>query len=132
MTREVEAVTGRTSVAEAAAKMMRLDIGFLVVYNDSEPVGVVTDRDIVVRSVNKAMDPSAAKVGDIMCRNIASCFEDEGLEAVAHRMRERQVRRLLVLDRSNVPVGIISLGDLAVRGNKSLAGEVFDWIAESS
>ncbi|MGE5308400.1 MAG: CBS domain-containing protein [Deltaproteobacteria bacterium] len=131
MTREVDAVAPDSSLKDAASKMHRLDVGFLVVYNDKQPVGVLTDRDIVIRATARGLNPSQTRVSEVMSRDVSVCFSDEPLEQAARMMEEQQVRRLVIVDHEGAMVGILSLGDMAVRGARRLACDVFERICES-
>lgn len=104
------------SVEEAAAKMKRLNIGALPVCDGDVLLGVVTDRDIVVRVVARGTDPAATKVGKVMTRYPLCCYEEAELPAVARMMEERKIRRIPVVDREERLVGMLSIDDFARRG----------------
>ena len=94
-------------------------------------VGMVTDRDITVRGVAQGCDPRTARVREVMTPDVIYCFDDEDVNEVAKKMEEKQVRRLPVLNRNKRLVGIVSLGDLAVRGGREkLAGEILGRVSE--
>jgi CBS domain-containing protein len=113
MTRNVECVWPDDTLQEAALKMKDLDVGPLPVCDYDHVVGMLTDRDITVRAVAEGRDPRSTRVRDVMTRNVVSCSEDDAVEEAARLMQERQIRRLLVLDRDKRLIGIVSLGDLA-------------------
>jgi FOG: CBS domain len=116
MTRGVECAKATENIAEAAKRMQQLNVGSLPVVGDNHKlVGIITDRDITVRATADASDPSATIVRDIMTPHVTFCFDDQNLGEAAHLMEEKQVRRLVVLDREQHLVGIVSLGDLAVK-----------------
>ena len=118
-------------LVEAAQRMNYLDIGMLPVCDGQRLVGMITDRDITVRGVAQGYDPKIACVRDVMTDEVLYCFEDEDVKEVAQKMEEKQVRRLPVLNRDKRLVGIVSLGDLAVRtGKEKLAGEVLERVSE--
>lgn len=120
------------TVKAAAHKMRALDVGMLPVYNGKQPLGVITDRDIAIRSASHGDDPSTVAVSRVMTTGIVSCLEDDDVETAAGKMEAGRVRRLLVLDRQGCLVGVLSLGDLAARGGKRLACEALDRIVEST
>lgn len=125
MTREVVYLPAETTVDEAARAMRERDIGDVVVTQGPELAGVVTDRDIVVRAVADGLDPGATRLGEIASRDLVMIQEDASTSDAANLMRERAVRRLLVCDTERHLVGIVSLGDLAVRMDpKSALGEI--------
>jgi len=132
MTRGVECARPTDSVVAAAAKMRDLDIGTLPVCGDHQRlVGIVTDRDITVRTVAESRDPKLTEVGDIMTPNVFHCFDDQDVSAAAEIMEKNQIRRLVVLNRDKWLVGIVSLGDLAVEApGDRLAGNVLEAVSE--
>jgi CBS domain-containing protein len=133
MSRNVETVEPSTLTAKAAEKMRDMRIGFLVVLENDHLDGVLTDRDIAIRSVAEGRDPRASRVGDIMTPAVFSCYEDDDIERVGELMREKEVRRMVILDRQERLVGVVSLGDIAKTiGETDLAGETLGDIAEAA
>jgi len=130
MTRNVEVISPESTLKIAAQKMESLDVGVLPVCDNERLVGMLTDRDIVVRSTAKGDDPNNTKVRDIMSPGVEWCFEDQSIEEVAKQMENRQIRRSPVINHDKNLVGIISLGDLAVRGDEKLAGEALKKISQ--
>ena len=131
ITRDPQVIRPETALIEAAQKMKSLDIGMLPVCDGDRLVGVITDRDIAVRGVAQGNDPKTARVQEVMTPEVIYCFDDEDVKDVAKKMEEKQVRRLPVLNREKRLVGIVSLGDLAVRtGKEHLAGEVLERVSE--
>ncbi|MGE3912621.1 MAG: CBS domain-containing protein, partial [Chloroflexota bacterium] len=113
MTRGVETAAPDASIADVARRMRDLDVGSLPVCDGQRLVGIVTDRDLSVRATAAAKDPNATHVREVMSPETAWIFDDEPADAAARVMRERQIRRLPVLDRSDRLVGVVALGDLA-------------------
>ena len=131
ITHDPEVIRPETSLIEAAQKMKSLDIGMLPVCDGDRLVGMITDRDITVRGVAHGCDPKTTRVQEVMTPEVIYCFDDEDVKDVAKKMEEKQVRRLPVLNREKRLVGIVSLGDLAVRtGKEKLAGEVLEAVSE--
>jgi CBS domain-containing protein len=125
MTRDIQTVSPETSVLDAAKKMKVFDIGSLPVCKNNRCVGVFTDRDIVVRAVAGGRNLKSTPVSDIMTMDIVHCSEDDDIATVVRLMEDKQLRRILVLDEDRCPVGICSVGDLALdAGDLQLAGEV--------
>ncbi|PDT82434.1 CBS domain-containing protein [Sinorhizobium sp. BJ1] len=120
MTRDVHMVTPNDTIRDVARHMADNDIGFMPVEDHDRLVGMVTDRDIVVRGVADGLDPQA-KVRDVMTTDVKYCFEDEEVDDVARNMGDIQVRRLPVVNRDKRLVGIVSLAD-AAREQPSAAG----------
>jgi CBS domain-containing protein len=131
MTRGVECIDPDATLQEAAAKMKSLDIGPLPVCENDRLVGMLTDRDITVRATAEGEAPTDIRVRDIMTPEVVWCFEDELVSEAARRMQEKQVRRLLVLNRAKRLVGIVSLGDLAIEtGDEQLTGQTLEAVSE--
>ena len=132
MTRGVECTRPDASLQEAARKMRDLDVGPLPVCGDNDRlVGMLTDRDITIRAVAEGQDPKTARVQDVMTPDITYCFEDQDLTEASRLMEQNQIRRLVVLNRDKRLVGIVSLGDLAVKtGNERLSGEALEQVSE--
>lgn len=116
MTRDVRVVTPDDLLLDAAQRMQSMNIGALPVCDGDRLVGMVTDRDIVVRAVALARPAVSTPVGDVMTTPPRWCYDDQDIDDVLDEMRDAQVRRLPVLDREQRLVGIVSLGDLADRG----------------
>lgn len=120
MTKDVDLITPETSIADAAKKMLEDDVGALLVRGDDRLVGVLTDRDIVIRALAAGLEPSAS-VGDIMTKKVLYCYDDDSIEAVADNMGKNQIHRLVVLNHDKRLVGIVSLGDLSTKGSTESA-----------
>src|SRR5262245_20979872 len=131
LTPNPQCISPETTLAAAAQKMKSLDVGMLPICENDRLVGTITDRDITIRSIASGADPNTATVRDAMTREIIYCFEDGDVEDAAELMEQKQVRRLPVLSRSKRLIGIVSLGDLAVRTQREkLAGEVLERVSE--
>ena len=132
MTEGVECLRPTDSIAQAAERMRELDVGSLPVCGDEDKlVGMVTDRDITIRATASASDANVTPVRDVMTPKIVYCFEDESVEDAARKMEDHQIRRLVVLNRDKRLVGIVSLGDLAVKGgDEHLSGEALERVSE--
>lgn len=113
MTREVEVISPDASLREAARKMDDLNVGVLPVCDGQRLVGMLTDRDITVRATAIGESPDVTRVDEVMSAEVWWCHEDDDVEDVAHRMGEKQIRRMPVIDHNRMLVGIVALGDLA-------------------
>lgn len=102
-----------STLDEAARCMRDRDIGDVIVVDNGKACGLVTDRDIVVRAVAEGRDPSTTKLADICSRELVTLTPADSVEDAVRLMREHAIRRLPIVD-DGTPVGIISLGDLAV------------------
>ena len=114
MTRKVEIIDPDAPVGEAARRMRDDNVGALPVGENDRLIGIVTDRDIVVRGVADDRLGSTTAVRDVMSEHVYYCFDNDDLEQAAKIMAEHQVRRLPVLNQSKRLVGIVALADLAL------------------
>jgi CBS domain-containing protein len=127
MTPEVELAKPDDTLQEAATRMRCWNLGFLPVSENDRLVGVMTDRDIVIRAVCEGKDPKTTLVRDTMTTQVIYCFDDQPLDEAADIMESRKVRRLMVLDRSKRLVGVVTLKDLAQDpGVEIRVGEVLE------
>src|SRR5262245_10290921 len=131
MTSRVECISPAATLQQAASRMVALDVGALPVCDNDRLVGMITDRDITLRSVAHGHDPKNDSVRETMTPQIVYCFDDQDVAEIAEMMRDKQVRRLPVLDHNKRLVGIISLGDLAVEtGDDRMSGHALEGISE--
>jgi CBS domain-containing protein len=113
MTTDPVALDSSETVVEAARRMKDQDIGDVIVVEGGEICGVVTDRDIVVRVLAEGRDPGQTRLGDVCSRDLATVSPNDDLTAAGDLMSERAIRRVPVVENGR-PVGIISIGDLAI------------------
>jgi len=113
MTRSLNVAAPDTPATEVAKQMRDHDIGAMPVMEGDHIVGIVTDRDIVVRGLAARNDLAAVPVKDLMTPNPITVKPDESLVNVSKIFSHNKIRRLLVVDDADKPLGIISLGDLA-------------------
>lgn len=116
MTRGVRTIAPHDTLVAAAQAMEELDIGALPVCDGDRLVGMLTDRDIVIRAVAQSCAIEDTKVSDVMTEDTVCCFEDQSIDEVQEQMSDSQIRRVPVVDREKHLVGMLSLGDLAVKG----------------
>jgi CBS domain-containing protein len=129
MTRDVKLVSPTQTIRDAARMMAELDAGVLPVQQDDRLVGMITDRDIAVRAVAEGKSPDTL-VRDVMSNEVLYCFDDQEIEDVARNMGEVKVRRLPVVNRDKRLVGIISIGDLALKEEQTMTGSVVAHISK--
>jgi CBS domain-containing protein len=122
MTKNVVTCPADATLVDVAALMRDRDIGDVLVTDDDEVRGIVTDRDLVVRAMASGADPRATTVASVCTEDPATVTAETSLEEAERIMRERAVRRLPVVEAGR-PVGILSLGDLAIErdGGAALA-----------
>ena len=128
MTKEVLVANPDQTIGDAARMMAERDSGALPVGEEDRLVGMITDRDIVIRAVAKDLGPETA-IREVMSKEVLYCFQDEDVEHVAENMGEQQVRRLPVLNREKRLVGILSLGDLAANAKPKTSGQAITAIS---
>lgn len=121
MTNDVCLAHPDRTIREAAQMMTEHDIGALPIGENDRLVGMITDRDITVRAVANGKGPDT-KIRDVMSEQVMYCFEDEDVADVAQNMGDIKVRRLPVLNRDKRMVGIVSIGDVAVKQGARQAG----------
>ena len=113
MTTDVASLQVDTNLVDAARVMRDKDIGDVVVVESERVIGLVTDRDVVVRAVAEGLAPDTTTVGAVVSKDLVTVRPDDTVLEVARLMRDRAVRRVLVQDEQGL-VGIVSIGDLAV------------------
>jgi CBS domain-containing protein len=124
MTPNPVSLPGTASVHEAARAMRDQDIGDVIVLENNQICGIVTDRDIVVRAVAEMRDPAATTLADICSHALTTVSPDDSIAQAVRLMREKAIRRLPVVEGGRA-VGIVSLGDLAIeRDPESALGEI--------
>lgn len=130
MTRNVEVIHPDDTLQTAARKMQDRDIGFLPVYDGDELIGVLTDRDLIVRALRIGTDPKTILGRDLVTSPAIYCFEDQNIDEAARLMHDNQIRRLVILKRGNMKLaGVVSLGDLAMNVDDEMSGEVLQSVS---
>jgi CBS domain-containing protein len=120
MSESIVTVPTQASIADAGRAMRENDIGDVIVTEGDRFVGLLTDRDIVVRAVAEGSDPTMSRVGEVVTTDVMTLTPDSTLDEAVRLMREAAVRRVPVLDGERA-VGIVSIGDLAIEKDPSSA-----------
>jgi CBS domain-containing protein len=116
MTQDVQFISPDETVRRAAQIMDEFNIGAVPVCDGKKLVGMITDRDITIRSTAAGQDPTKTRVGDVMSTDVRTCYATQAVDEVLEEMGDVQIRRVPVIDQaSHTLVGIVSLGDMAVR-----------------
>jgi CBS domain-containing protein len=116
MTQDVQFISPDETVRRAAQIMEEFNIGAVPVCDGKKLVGMITDRDITIRSTAAGQDPTKTRVGDVMSTDVRTCYATQDVDEVLEEMGDVQIRRVPVIDQaSHTLVGIVSLGDMAVR-----------------
>lgn len=130
MTPQLEYIGHNASMIDAARMMREHDIGMLPVLEENQIVGTLTDRDIVTRGLADRIDPETP-VSRLMTSGVELRYVDDDVEEAAKLMEQKQIRRLIVVDRDERSVGVVSLGDLATRSDQTqLSGEVLEEVSQ--
>jgi CBS domain-containing protein len=124
MTRDAVTLSSTETLAQAAKQMRDADVGDVIVVDADRVVGLVTDRDIVVRGIAEDLDPFTTALTSVCTHDLVTVGPDDSIDSAVQRMREHAVRRLPVVA-DGKPVGVVTLGDLAVeRDTDSALAEI--------
>lgn len=126
----VQTLAPATTLADAATAMRDGDLGWMPVKEGDKVIGIVTDRDIVVRGLATGMQPKTSTVRDVMSKEVLSCNADDSVDDAAELMQREQVRRLVVLDDNGRLAGVVSLADLARKGDDDQSAEVLEQVTQ--
>jgi CBS domain-containing protein len=130
MSTQVQRIPTGAAIQDAARQMKTLDVGMIPVFDGDRLVGTLTDRDLAIRAIAEKRDPATTKVSDVMSPGVTYCFQDQDITEAAKIMAEKQIRRLIVLNRDKRLAGIVSLGDLATASaSKQAAAEILEHIS---
>ena len=113
MTHDLRTVGSDATLVDAAREMRDGDVGPILIMDGDDVSAILTDRDIVVRAVADGRDPNSTRVADVATGGVIGVEADQKIDAAAELMRENDIRRLVVTGGGR-PVGIVTLGDLAV------------------
>ncbi len=129
MTTGVECAAPDTSLKEIATMMKDEDVGSIPVVDGEELTGIITDRDIVVRCIAAGNDPAETEADEILSGDLVTVEADDDVDTAARIMAEHQIRRLPVVEDGNL-IGMVSLGDVAVKEDERRAGSALEDISE--
>lgn len=133
MSKKPDFVDHSWTLAQAANEMLKRDIGFIPVGENDRLIGVVTDRDIAIRAVAAGKDPAHTNITEIMSPKVFYCYDDDDIKKAAKYMSAQQIRRLIVLNHDKRLVGIVSLGDVAIKNkDEKLVGHILHEVCETS
>lgn len=131
MTAQVAAAKPQNTIAEVARMMAKVESGVVPVTDGGKVVGLITDRDIVLRVVAEGM-PLDTPVSEVMTSEVETCEEDETVADAAARMGNKQIRRLVVVNDQGRLTGIVSLGDIALDYGAKQVGRTLEEISEQT
>jgi CBS domain-containing protein len=121
MTREPIALGSTETMARAAKQMRDADVGDVMVVDGGRVIGLVTDRDIVVRGIAEDLDPFTTTLATVCTRDVVTVGAADTVDSAVRLMREHAVRRLPVLADDGSPLGVVSLGDIAIERDRESA-----------
>lgn len=125
MSKQAMKLQSSAPVSDAARKMRSADVGAIIVEENGKPSGIVTDRDIAIRVVAQGLDPQKTPVSQICSKDLTTLSPDDDIDRAVQVMRQKAIRRVLVVDSQNKALGIVSLGDLALeRDSQSVLGQI--------
>ena len=133
MTADPTCCVSETALQEVAQMMVDHDCGEIPVVDSKEtkiPVGAITDRDIVCRTVARGLNPLDLTAGDCMSKPIVTVTPDLSVEECSRIMEEKKIRRVPVVDESGRCCGIVALADIALNAKTSVAAEVVKEVSE--
>ncbi len=129
MTTEIQTAEPDDTLDEIAQMMRDQDSGVIPIVEDDELIGVITDRDIVVRCVAEGDDPSEVAADEVISGNLETVAPDDDLDTARSIMSEKQIRRLPVVEKGRL-IGMVSLGDLAVKADENKAADTLENVSE--
>lgn len=133
MSTDFKIIRPDTTLHEAAELMKDCDCGYLPVGENDRLTGAVTDRDIVVRGIAQGNDPDDTAVSDVMTQKVVYCLETDDLKDAAEKMKNGQIRRLVVLNADKRMTGVITVGDIArVSNDNELTGDIECCVAKTA
>jgi CBS domain-containing protein len=135
MTRDPACCTPDTSLVDAARLMVERDCGALPVVGDPggrKPLGIITDRDIVARSIAKGLDPMMLTVRDCMTSPAVTIIEDARLHECVQILELAQIRRMIVVDSSGACCGMVAQADIALHASRREAGDLIREVSRPS
>ncbi|MGH2586999.1 MAG: CBS domain-containing protein [Dehalococcoidia bacterium] len=128
MTGNPESVDAQAMVGDAAKVMREMNVGSVPVVSEGRVAGIVTDRDIAVRVIAENRNPTTVRVADVATANPLTIGPEAAVEEAARLMAQHQVRRLPVVEDGRL-IGMLSLGDVSVEGNREQAGKALKEIS---
>lgn len=129
MTRDVQVAQPTDTVADVARRMSEIDSGVIPIVEAERIVGVITDRDIVIRVVGENRD-NEIPVGEVMTAPVETCLETDSLKDAVKKMADLQMRRMVIVDEDGQLAGILSLGDVAREHSARAVGHTLEDISE--
>lgn len=132
MTKKIISVDTNSTVVDAAKKMADAGVGTVLVNNNDDLVGIITDRDVTIRAVAKNMDVNTTTCDKVMSTDVTTATPDTDIDDILDLMSDLQVKRIPITDDSDKVVGIITLRDISQSEWEEEAGDVLNNITEET
>ncbi len=135
MTESPACCTADASLQEVAKMMVTNDCGCIPVVEDTthnKPIGMITDRDITVRTLGEGKNPMNLTVGDVMSKNVVTVSSDASVEDCCNLMEDNQIRRIAVVDENGGCCGMVAQADIAINANDNKTAEVVQEVSKAS
>ena len=135
MTKNPACATAATGLQEIAKMMVDNDCGCIPIVdgeNSKKPVGMLTDRDITIRTVAEGKNPLDLTAGDVMTGDVITISPDASVEECGNLMEDKQVRRIAVVDENGACIGMVAQADIALEGNDRQAAEVVQEVSKAN
>ncbi len=135
MTKNPECCTADTKLQEVAQMMVKNDCGCIPVVENlqnKKPVGMITDRDITIRSVAEGKNPLDLTAGDVMTGKVVTVTPDTSVEDCCNKMEDNQIRRVAVVDENGGCCGIVAQADVAIKSTDKKTAEVVEEISKQA
>lgn len=130
MSEDAKYLYANDSLQLACSQMRKADLGFLPIKEQGNVIGVVTDRDIALRGIAKGLDPSAT-IDKVMTTKVVTALETDTVDTAVKLMEQKQIRRLVILDKNQAFSGVVSLGDIATKcPDMTLCGTLISTLSE--
>lgn len=132
MTKAVATIGPDATIKEAAQTMQQHNVGSIPVVDTNGLVGIVTDRDIVIRNIAQGQDPMSTPIKNVMTSQVTTVTPEEDVQSISQMMASRQIRRVPVIENQKL-IGMVSLGDIATTGMTNMeASEALTEISKPS
>ncbi|MCD1296304.1 CBS domain-containing protein [Methanocella sp. CWC-04] len=131
MTKNIITVDGKETAAKAAKQMKDANVGMVMIVENGEIKGLITDRAIVTKVVAEGKDPSKVSIREFMSKDIITCKEDSDVMDVIKTLGESRIRRVPVINESNKVVGVLSIADVA-QEMKGCMDSLFDELSKAA
>jgi CBS domain-containing protein len=135
MTESPACATAETNLQDVARMMVDNDCGCIPIVDGEDtkrPIGMLTDRDITIRTVAEGVNPLDLTAGEVMTEDVITVTPDMSVEECGNLMESRQIRRVAVIDKSGACVGMVAQADIAVKGSERQAADIVQEVSKAT